>query len=150
MPDPRPAWHALFAPLPADAPVMRKPVLPPELRGNPSSAPIAGWEHLSVQLSAPGTGLRHVMFTLDADGRVISGGDWVLYTEGKRGIHENVGGRFEPDGRFLGTRWRTVSEQEDDEDEARILESVSSPPSEADIAAIKALAEEVLRRAGEV
>ena len=61
---------------------------------------------------------------------------------------ESVGGRLEADGRFLGTRWRTVSLQRESEEEATQLESTPSAPSDADVAAIKALVAEIVRRAG--
>jgi len=51
-------------------------------------------------------GLRHAMVTLDASGTPVSAGDWVLYCSGKpvEYVHENVGGRIQPNGTFLGTR----------------------------------------------
>ena len=119
----KPAWHALFAPLPAHAVVKRKPV--------GSGEAIAGWQSLTVELSAGPAGLRHVMVTLDASGTPISAGDWVMYaTEGADGttyIHENVGGRLEADGTFM-------------------RESRHSPPSPEDVEAIRNLVREVLAR----
>ena len=40
---------------------------------------------------------------------VLSAGDWVMHCSGQpvEYVHENVGGRLQPDGSFLGTRWRT-------------------------------------------
>lgn len=142
----RPAWLALFAPVPDEARVERKPVLSAELRGKPGSEAIEGWENLSVHLSGEG-GLRHIMATLDASGTPISGGDWVLVEEGGLSIHENVGGRLEADGSFRGTRWRTVTREVQGREEPEIVESVPSAPSEADVAALKRLVAELLRRA---
>lgn len=85
--------------------------------------------------------------TLDERKAPISASDHVLYCEGPISRHENVGGRLEPDGRFLGTRWRTVTREVEGKDEAEVIESVPTPASEADAAAIKALVAEVLRRA---
>jgi hypothetical protein len=136
-------------------------VAPPEILARPEGAAIAGWQQLVLHLSDVPGGSRTVLVLLDADGRPMSASDGVLYRielpEGTaddprpavRFEMENVGGRLEPDGRFLGTRWRTVSLQHDEDDEnATQLESLPSAPSEADIAAIKALIAEMLRRAG--
>ena len=142
----RPAWLALFAPLPEDARLERKPVLPEALRGRPGSEAIEGWQNLSINLSCE-AGLRHVMVTLDASGAPISGGDWVLVEEDGLDIHDNVGGRLEADGSFRGTRWRTVMREVPGQDEPEVVESVPSTPSDADVAAIKRLVAELLERA---
>lgn len=136
-------WHALFAPFPEDARVVRKPV-----------AAIPGWESLTIQMSAGPAGLRHVMVTLD-NGKPISAGDWVMFrsqtAEGTTYLHENVGGRLEPDGRFLGTRWRSVTFERAGTDEAaqsaEIREATHLPPTPQDIEAIQALVLDVLRLA---
>src|SRR5688500_5756145 len=52
-------WHALLAPIPADAVVSRKPVASPEILATPEGAAIAGWEQLTIELSAGAVGLRH-------------------------------------------------------------------------------------------
>ena len=99
--NPRPSWHALFAPLPADA-VPRRP---------------------------------------------ISASDMVFYRTGPAEIRqESVGGRFEADGSFRGTRWLTAGPEPAD-DEPPDWESTPSEPSAADIAALRALVDEMLRRA---
>ena len=134
---------------------------PPEVLARPEGAAVAGWQQILLHLSDVPRGSRTILVLVDADGRPLSASDGVVYRielpQGTAGDPrpavrfemENVGGRLEPDGRFLGTRWRTVSLQhgEDDEDVTR-LESTPSAPSEADIAAIKALVAEILRRAG--
>jgi hypothetical protein len=144
----RPAWHALFAPLPDRAKVRRKPVLSEELAAKPESAAIAGWQSVSVELSAGTDGLRHVMVTLDASGTPISAGDWVLYCSGKpvEYVHENVGGRIQPDGSFLGTRWRTVAVEVAGSEEPETRETVSSEPTEEDIAGLMRMVRELLSR----
>jgi hypothetical protein len=101
-----------------------------------------------VHLSAGEAGLRHVLVTLDESRAPISASDHVLTCEGGRNLHESVGGRLEADGRFLGTRWRTVTREIEGRDDAEVLECVSSPPSEEDAQALRALVAEVLRRAG--
>ena len=145
----KPDWHALFAPLPADAVVRRKPVLPPELAGKRESAAIAGWQSLTVELSAGAQGLRHVMVTLDATGTPVSAGDWVLYCSGQpvQYVHENLGGRIQPDGSFLGTRWRTVMVEVPGADEPETRETARSEPTPQDVAALMALVKELLKRA---
>jgi len=142
-------WHALFAPLPKSAVVRRKPVASPELVAAGKADAIAGWENLSVELSAGADGLRHVMVTLDATGTPISAGDWVLYSGGKpvQYVHENLGGRIQPDGSFLGTRWRTVMVDVPGADEPETRETARSEPTPEEIAALMALVKEVLRRA---
>ena len=141
----KPPWHALFAPLPADAVIRRKPV--------GSGEAIAGWQSLTVEMSAGPAGLRHVMVTLDASGTPISAGDWVMHAvegpEGTTYLHENVGGRLEADGSFRGTRWRSVTLQKagDDDVDAQVKESQHSPPTPQDIAGIHTLVNDLLKRA---
>lgn len=139
-------WHALLAPLPADAVVQRKPVGTPELLASPEGAAIAGWESLTVEMSAGADGLRHVMVTLDASGRPISAGDTVVYCAGKDIRHENIGGRLEPDGTFHGTRWTTIGVAPAEEDDDPELQSTPSEPTAAEVRGIKALVADVMRR----
>ena len=146
--NPRPSWHALFAPLPADAVPRRQPVAPPEVLATPAGAAIAGWEQLVLDLSAGGTAMRVVHVVLDGDGRPISASDMVFYRTGPAEIRqESVGGRFEADGSFRGTRWLTTGPEPAD-DEPPDWESTPSEPSAADVAALRALVDEMLRRAG--
>ena len=133
---------------------------PPEILARPEGAAVAGWEQLVVHLSAVPNGSRTVLVVVDGDGRPLSASDGVLYrTELPGGTAddprpmvrfdmESVGGRLEPDGRFLGTRWRSLTfELEGTEDIAR-REATPSTPSDADVDAIKALVAEIVRRAG--
>ena len=146
--NPRPSWHALFAPLPADAVPRRQPVAPPEVLATPAGTAIAGWEQLVLDLSAGGTAMRVVHVVLDGDGRPISASDMVFYRTGPAEIRqESVGGRFEADGSFRGTRWLTAGPEPAD-DEPPDWESTPSEPSAADVAALRALVDEMLRRAG--
>jgi hypothetical protein len=134
----RPHWHALFAPLPADAAVQRARLLVP------------GWEQITVELSAGEAGLRHVMLVLDETGTPVSAGDWVMYCTQSEGettyVHENVGGRLEADGTFSGTRWRSVAVEREGSEEAKTQEMTSSKPSGEDVAGIRALVKELLSR----
>jgi len=155
-------WHALLAPLPDDAHVRRQPVGSPEVLATPEGAAIAGWEQLTVELSAGIAGLRHVLVVLDATGQPISASDHVLYwsevsktdknadTSSGSAPHaefyqESIGGRFETDGTFRGTRWQTVGEDYGDGSEPK-MDSTPSEPSVADIAGIKALVAEIIKR----
>ena len=98
----------------------------------------------------------------DADGQPISASDHVLYwsevsktgqnadTTSGSDLHaefyqESIGGRFESDGTFRGTRWQTVGEDHRDGSEPK-RKSTPSEPSAADIAGIKALVAEIIRR----
>lgn len=158
-PVPAAPWQLLLAPFPAEAAARRRPMGSPEVLARPEGAAIAGWEQLVVELSAGVAGLRVAMVVLDATGQPISASDMVLYrTEIASGgeaagtpsviefYHESIGGRLEPDGTFLGTRWRSVRVEGADE-ETLEAESTSSEPSAADVAGITALVAEILRRA---
>ncbi len=156
-PDPRPPWHALLAPLPADAVPVRQPVAPPEVLATATGSAVAGWEQLVLYLSAGAFGSRIVLVVLDDAGAPLSASDAVLYRMDSAGtrtpacevvarIHQDsVGGRFEPDGSFRGTRWHSEAV---DQPGAEHLAWDSSPtvPSDADVAALKALVTELLRR----
>jgi hypothetical protein len=140
----RPSWLALFAPIPEDADLTRAPA------GEGDA--IAGWEILSIHLSAGETGLRNVMVVVDGVGQPLSAQDWVMLRTpdgagGVTSVHESVGGRLEPDGRFLGTRWRTVTFEPPGSDEVEQREAIPSPPGPEDIAAVHALVREILARA---
>ena len=103
-----------------------------------------------MDLSAGAAGSRHVMVTLDANGVPISAGDWVLYTSGEppEYVHENVGGRIEPDGSFRGTRWRTVMVEAPDSDEPVPRETIRSDPTPEDVEGLMRVMRQLLRRAG--
>ncbi len=147
-------WHALFAPLPPDAVPRRRPVLSSELAGHEHAAAIAGWDSLVVDLSDPPYGLRTIQVTLDAADRPISASDHVLVRfadEASAGTpvrmrQESVGGRLELDGSFRGTHW-DVSGLEPDDDEQPVWESTPRPPTDEEVAALKALVAEMVKRA---
>ena len=148
-PQPLAPWHALLAPLPEDAVVKRRPVAPPEITSKPEGAAIAGWEQLTVELSAAGRGMRHLLVVLDAQGTPVSANDMVMYSaelgEDNAFFQENVGGRLEADGTFRGTRWRTLGVEGPKDEEAR-MDASPSQPSAAEVEALKALVAEILRR----
>jgi hypothetical protein len=162
IPKPVKPWHTLLASLPDDVIVRRQPVGSPEVLATAEAAAIAGWEQLTVELSAGIAGLRHVLVVLDATGQPISASDHVLYwsevskTDQNVDVssvtaiqaefyQESIGGRFETDGTFRGTRWQTVGEDYRDGSESK-MDSTPSEPSAADIAGIKALVAEIMKR----
>lgn len=151
LPELRPGWHALLAPLPVGAVPRRQPVGSPEVLATPQGAAIAGWEQLTIELSAGADGLRHVLVVLDAAGQPISASDTVLY---RREIpqrrlvelrQESLGGRLELDGSFRGTRWTSVAVESPEGDELP-WESTPSEPSADDVVSIKALVADVMGR----
>jgi hypothetical protein len=150
-----PAWLGLFAPLPPDVAIERKAVASAELLAAGKADAIAGWESIAVYLSDIDRGMRHVLITIDGDGTLLSGGDTVMFHHDEvRGEevwhiydHESVGGRFEPDGSFRGTRWQSRAEHAGDEEEPRASSATPSPPSDADEARLRALVTWVLERA---
>ncbi len=153
-PNGTPPWHSLFAPLPADAIPRRQPVAPPETLAKPEGAAIAGWEQLTLELSAGYDGLRMLLVVLDGDGQPISASDLVLYrsetTQGSDTLityrQESLGGRLEADGSFRGTRWHTLTVESADGREIQ-KELTPSEPAAADVSALKALVADMLRRA---
>jgi len=74
-----PPWHALLGPLPAGSAPRLSPVGPPALHGTPEGAVVAGWETLVLELSAGSAGLRVLQVLRDAEGRLLSASDHVLF-----------------------------------------------------------------------
>lgn len=150
-----PPWLALFAPLPDDAGVERKPVASAEQIAKGTAGPIAGWQKVTVNVSDPDRGLRHVQVTLDADGRLLSGSDHVMFIrettpDGSSALltdHESVGGRFETDGSFRGTHWLTTLENSADGETSTTRAAVHRAPTEVEVERLRRLIDEVLRRA---
>jgi hypothetical protein len=153
----RPAWHALLGPLPADAVPLRQPVAPAEVLASPTGWAVAGWEQLVLHLSAGTAGLRMILVVLDGDGALLSASDAVLFRMGLNAPpppdydapamirQESVGGRFEPDGSFRGTRWYSVAVESGGDEEPE-WESTRSEPSPDDVAGLRVLVAEMIRR----
>lgn len=151
-----PAWLALLSPVPIDAVIERKPVASAQQIATGTAGPIAGWQSVTVNLSEPKYGLRHVQITLDADGRLLSGGDHVMFVrettpDGEIATlidHESVGGRFEKDGSFLGTHWlMTLQSGVDGDDDKSITRRADHrPPTAEEVAALKRIIDELLSR----
>lgn len=138
----RPAWHALLAPLPADARARRQPVAPLEVQASAAGAAIAGWEQVVVELSAGAAGSRIVLAVVDGRGQLLSASDLVIdRTDAPARVrHESVGGRFAPDGTFHGTRWVSSGPEPAGGDPID-WESVATPPGARDGPALRALVE---------
>jgi hypothetical protein len=146
-PDPLP-WHALLAPLPADATPRASPVAPPSVQAEA----IAGWISLVLELSAGPAGLRIVHVLVDAAGRPLSASDHVLFRsepmlpgEATRMRQESIGGRFEDDGSFRGTCW-LVSGPEPVDEGVPDWDMAPRTPTESEVEKLKALVGEMLRR----
>ncbi|HET6837148.1 MAG TPA: hypothetical protein VFH24_03835 [Gemmatimonadales bacterium] len=126
------------------------------MRDNPAAAAVAGWEQLVLYLSAGPAGSRTILVVLDAGGTLLSAGDAVLYRTGLNEPtpppeeapalirQENIGGRFEPDGSFHGTRWQSIAIDQGEEELE--WESTPSSPSDDDVAGLRLVVAEVIRR----
>ncbi len=151
----RPTWHQLLAPLPADAIPQRGPVASPEVLAGPNGWAIAGWEQLTLNLSAGAVGLRTILVVLDAGGTPISANDAVFYRldpsgapaaewDGPALLHQDsIGGRFESDGRFGGTRWQSQAAVSSPDEEPK-WEFTRLAPTEEDLAALRLLVAEMV------
>ena len=151
-----PSWLALLSPLPADAKPQRKPVASAEQLANNTAGPIAGWQNVIVYLSEPEYGLRHVLVVIDEHGQLISGGDHVMFVrevgaDGEASLteHHSVGGRFEADGSFNGTYWKTMIENDPagDEDASRTRSAEKRAPTAAEATALRGIIADLLSRA---
>jgi hypothetical protein len=153
-------WHVLLGPLPAGAVPTRQPVASAEVLATPTGDVLAGWEQIALHLSAGLAGSRSCLVVLDGRGTLLSGSDHVLYRLGLHGgpppaepgascliRQESVGGRFETDASFHGTRW--LSEAEDPGGDVDELEwkMTKSEPSTEDVEGLRRVVAELLRRA---
>jgi hypothetical protein len=139
----------------------RKPVATAEQLASGTAGPIAGWQSITVYLSQPEYGLRHVHITLDQNGQLLSGGDHVMFVRetspdddsiATLTDHESVGGRFEGDGSFRGTYWKTTLEVTPggDDDESVTRSAESRVPSADEVAALRQIIADVLARASPI
>ena len=151
---PVPSWLSLLSPLPAEAMAQRKPVASAAQLEDGTAGPIAGWQSVTVNLSEPEYGLRHVQITLDANGALLAAGDHVMFVrnttpDGVATItdHESIGGRFEDDGSFRGTHWNSRLESRGVNEEDSVTTSASNrPPTEDEIVTLRRLVEAVLAK----
>ena len=150
-------WLKFLGPLPADVEPIRKPVAPPGSPGAAPDSPIAGWENITLDLSAPDHGLRVILVTLDATGTAISVSDHVLLSKtdaaGEKILrHESLGGRIESDGSFRGTHWIAEGPEPPDTDAETDAEvpwgnPVYRQPTPAETDRLLAIATDVVARA---
>jgi hypothetical protein len=145
-------WHALLAPVPEDAVPARKPVGTPEVLASPEGAAIAGWDQVTLQLTAGRAGLRSLLVVLDASARPIAASDHVVFwspgdqPSGPGRIRqESIGGRLEDDGSFTGTCW-VMTGPDPVGDEPPDWDSTHRPPTAPEIAALRALVADLLAR----
>ena len=152
-----PVWLSLLSPLPATVTAERKPVASAQQIASGTAGPIAGWVSVSVNLSEPDYGLRHILITLDENGQLLSGGDHVMFVRettpddvATLTEHESVGGRFEKNGSFLGTYSKMLLESSPDGDDEQsvVRSSEKRAPTEEEIAALRRIIDDVLSRQG--
>lgn len=144
----RPDWLDLLTPLPEDAVPQWQPVAPPEILATPEGAAVAGWQQVVIHLSAPCVGLRTLLAVVDASGALLAANDGTyerLSDDPPIVRHASIGGRFEIDGSFRGTRWFAEG-PEAPEDEPSQLESKRTEPTADETATLRALVDEMLRR----
>ena len=132
-----------------------QPVASAEQLANDTAGPIAGWQSVTVNLSEPVYGLRHVLVTLDEHGDLLAAGDHVMFVRATTpdGLgaaltdHESIGGRFEKDGSFLGTHWKTTLESSAGEEEGSITRNAEHrSPTDDEITALRGIIDDVLQR----
>ena len=123
----------------------------------PNGWAIAGWEQLTLNLSAGAVGLRNVLGcstpaahrsarTTECFYRLDSSGAPAAEWDGPGVIHqESVGGRFETDGSFRVTRSHSHAMVSGGDEEPQ-WESTRLEPSETDVAALRILVAEMMRR----
>ncbi|HEY0996657.1 MAG TPA: hypothetical protein VGD77_11755 [Gemmatimonadaceae bacterium] len=141
--DPAPEWLRVLGPVPDDARVDLRPFVAggsgiTEAGGEPV---FEGWTQRVVILASGTLGIRAIVVGADATGRLTMASDTVVRgpfpasagrtadTASHRAT--SVGGRFETDGEFQGTRWDGAA---------------SRPPTASEIVALSALAGDLLRR----
>jgi hypothetical protein len=123
---------------------------PPALHGTPEGAVVAGWETLVLELSAGSAGLRVLQVLRDAEGRLLSASDHVLFRSEAEGQpvqirQESIGGRFESDGDFRGTFWLITGPEPVDDEEPR-WELSPREPTKDEVEALRELVAEVVGR----
>ena len=143
-------WLSLLGPLPVEAVPRVSPIGRGEMPQDPTS-PIHGWKDLIVEIGTGDQCYRIVHVLVDADGGLLSGSDHIVYRSetGPGGESEqfSIGGRFEPDGTFNGTRWHVVGPEPIDDDQPNWNYTPRKPTAE-EIAALRELVGEVLKRGG--
>jgi hypothetical protein len=103
-----------------------------------------------IELSAGAAGLRVLQVVRDAEGRLLSASDHVLFRSVAEGQpvqirQESIGGRFESDGDFRGTCWLITGPEPVDEEEPR-WELTPREPTKGEVEALRQLVAEIVRR----
>jgi len=148
---PRPPWLELLGPLPADVRPHRRPLAVPDGRDAAARTPIDGWENLVLELSGGAAGSRILLVLLDDNGKLLSASDHAVYAVERLNSESailrqvSIGGRFEDDGTFRGTCWHMVA-PEPIGDQDPEWEMTRSEPDPAQVARLRILVAEVLRR----
>lgn len=127
---------------------------PPEILALPHGAAVAGWDCITLELSAGAAGLRVLQVVLDGTRRPIAASDHVLFRRERERPsdraeirEESIGGRFEPDGSFRGTCW-LVTGPEPVGGEDPQWEMTPRQPSATEAGALRGLVSELLGRLG--
>jgi hypothetical protein len=142
-----PQWLELLAPLPEDASPVQRPVLSDELKAAHSQSEVAGWISLTLHLSAPPIGLRVLVATFDARGRLISASDLVHRRAGGRLEQHSIGGRFKSDGSFAGTHWEgTATDSGSEDEETADWDLKPSEPTADQVSRLRALVDQLKRQ----
>ena len=145
---------SLYSPLPEQAKVVRRPVVSPEVLASAHGAAVAGTDQIAAESSGPGW-LRISMVVVDSTGALLAVNDAVIrHGDGldggaprTRSLIESAGGSVQADGSVRGTRWSSrVLEDESAAAEEPGVESRPSPLGDADVAGLRALAAELLKR----
>jgi hypothetical protein len=102
--------------------------------------------------------LRTILVVIDATGTLLSASDAVIYRTRLSGgpvptgggapaviLQMSVGGRFEDDGSFHGTRWHSVAVEHGGDEEPE-WESTPSAPSLDDVDGLRTVVAELIRR----
>jgi hypothetical protein len=103
-----------------------------------------------IELSAGAAGLRVLQVVRDAEGRLLSASDHVLFRSVAEGQpvqirQESIGGRFESDGDFRGTFWLITGPEPVDDEEPR-WELSPREPTKDEVEALRELVAEVVGR----
>ena len=147
---------ALYSPLPEHAKVVRRPVVSPEVLASEHGAAVAGTDQIAAESSGPGW-LRISMVVVDATGALLAVNDAVIRhgdgvsgdASGTRSVIESAGGSVQPDGSVRGTRWSSrVLEDGSAAAEEPAVEATPAALGDADVAGLRALAAELLKRGG--
>ena len=152
--------QTLLSPLPDSAVLTRAPVASAEVLASAHGALLAGWEHITAEVPMQESH-RIAMVSVDGSGTLLTVNDHVT-THGTEQVRagpvmvpaatiESVGGRVERDGTIRGTRWSSrVVDDPDATPEEPSMESTPSALSESDVAGLRALAAELLKRGAAV